>query len=156
MDAIKIEVDFRDYLTDDDVRRIVSEEFRDVVRAKVRADFERILTNAAYELVRREVDAVFDGGMAEFVKEKAVGVIKELSAFTVFRRPDAWDKEASKGWVHLQSAMDEAKPQIAERVSEVIAGMDVSDMRYLIESKVSDVLTDRIFGCNALAKDGES
>ena len=139
-----IEVELTDHLSAEDMRRIAQAEFAEVCRSKSQADFERILSNAAYELVRREVDAVFDGKMVEQVREKAVSVIGSMSAMTVFKRPDAWDREASKGWTHLQTSIDEAQPAIAARVHEIIQSMDSSRLSDLIEDRIGIAILEKL------------
>lgn len=146
MTAHQITVNVFDYLTDADMRQIMIDEFRVVAAQKAREDFQRILDNAAYELVRKEVDAVFDGGMAEAVKTRAIAVIDKLSDFTVFRKPDAWDREASKGWVHLQAAMDEAKPLISARVQQIVAGLGEENLRYLVEEQIGPAIIAKLTG----------
>lgn len=138
--------DVTDYLSADDMRRIAEEEFRTVCRVKAHADFERILSNASYALVQRVVDAHFDGNMVETVKRKAVEVIEQLSAFTVFRRPDAWERDPSIGWAQLQDAVKNAAPLIQKRVEEIIAGMSDDDLRQMIEERVTTAIFERLRG----------
>ena len=139
-----ISLNLDDYLTDEDKRQIAITEFREVARAKSQADFERILSHAAYHLVHAEVDAVFDGKMAETVKEKAVSVIAKMSEHSVFRAPDALQREASKGWTHLQASIDEAAPLIRQRVAEIIEGYDSAALRELIEEQVTDAIITKL------------
>lgn len=139
-----VEIDIDDYLSEDEKRSIARDAFRLACAAHTKKDFERILSNAGYALVEKEVDAVFDGGMAETVKTTAINVIGNLTAHTVFKRPSAWDTESSKAYVHLQRAMDEAFPAIKERVSEIIAAMTEDDLRYLIERQVGDAILAKL------------
>lgn len=142
MDAMM--VDISDYLTDDDRRSIARDEFRKVCARRTEEDFQRILSNAAYDIVGKEVDAVFDEGMAAAVKAKAIKVIAGLSAFTVFRKPDAWDRAESKGWTHLQSAIDEARPLIAARVNQIVADMDEIDLRELVADQIGEAIIAKL------------
>ena len=118
--------------------------FRSVCVQKSQADFERILSNASYEICRKEVDAVFDGKMAEIVASKTTALINNLSSYSVFVKPNAWDREASKAWAHLQTAMDEAKPLIADRVNAVINEMTDDQMHDLISIRIADAVLERI------------
>lgn len=142
--GLQVEIDVDDYLSDRDKAAIARDAFRAVCDRTSRDDFERILSNAAYELVRKEVDAVFDGGMAATVKAKALHVIEHMPALTVFQRPNAWDREASKAWAHLQSAMDEAQPLIRARVDEVIAGISLDDMHDIVVDRVGVAIISKL------------
>ncbi|MFY2819694.1 hypothetical protein ACOTI2_08220 [Achromobacter xylosoxidans] len=142
MTDITINID--DYLSDEDKRQIARDEFRAACARRSADDFERILSNAAYELVQKEVDAAFGGDMASVVRTKAIEVINKLSDFTVFRRPDVWDREPSKGWTCLQETIEEAKPAMAERVLAIIAEMDGDDLRGRLDGLIGDVIVSKL------------
>ncbi len=142
MTEITINID--DYLSDEEKRQIARDEFRAACASRSAADFERILSNAAYDLVRKEVDAAFDGDMVDTVRANALKVIRELSSFTVFNRPNAWDTEASKGWTYLQEAIEAAKPAMAERVLAIIAEMDGDDLRGRLDGLIGDVIVSKL------------
>jgi len=137
-------IDLDDYVSEDEKKAIAVEEFRRVAAQTCSADFERILRNAAHEIVEKQVDAVFDGGMADTVKAKAVDVIENLTSYTVFGRPNAWDREASKGWTHLQAAIDGAKPLIEERVVAAVAALTDDEMRELIGDRIADAVIAKL------------
>lgn len=137
-------IDLDDYVSEEEKKAIAIEEFRRIAGLKCAADFERILSNASYELVGKVVDQAFDGGMVETVKSKAIEVISTLSAFTVFKKPDAWDRGESKGWTHLQSAIDEAKPAIQARVNAIVADMSDDEFREIIASRISDAVIAKL------------
>ena len=138
------ELDIDQYLTEDEKKRICSEQFAQVARLKCQADFERIISNSAYMVVRDEVDKLFDGRMQEFLIQRVEKVVKELSAFTVFNGPDAWDKTASKGWHALQEATEQAKPLIVARVIELVEGMSQEDLAYRIQEPLIAAIMEKL------------
>lgn len=146
MTDITINID--EYLTEDEKRQIARNEFIATCARRSAADFERILSNAAYELVQKEVDAAFGGDMAGVVRTKAIEVINKLSDFTVFRRPDAFDREPSKGWTYLQEAIEAAKPAMAARVLAIIAEMDGDDLRGRLDGLIGDVIVSKLTAPN--------
>jgi hypothetical protein len=73
-------VNIDDYLSEEDKRRICREKFAEIAGRKCQEDFERIIKNSAYEIVRDEVDKLFDGNMEVFLKQKIEGVVGALSA----------------------------------------------------------------------------
>lgn len=142
MSEITINID--DYLGDEEKRQIARDEFRAACARRSDADFERILSNAAYDLVRKEVDAVFDGDMVATVRANAVKIINDLSSYNVFAKPNAWDREASKGWTYLQEAIEAARPAMVDRVLAIIDTMSAVDLRERIEDLVCDAIIGKL------------
>lgn len=139
-----IAVNIDDYLSDSDKKQIATEAFREACQARAHKDFERILSNSAYALVGAEVDKALDGSMVDTIKSKAIEVINSLSSHTVFSPPNAWDREASQGWKHLQLAVNNSSDQIKARVAEVIAEYNSSDLRGLLEDRLVDAIIQKI------------
>ncbi|KDC48011.1 hypothetical protein [Bordetella bronchiseptica] len=142
MTEITINID--DYLSDKEKLQIARDEFRAACGRVSASSFERILSNAAYELVRKEVDAAFDGSMVETVRTNAVEVINEMSSYTVFMPPNAWESEASKGWTYLQEAVDTAKPIIAARVLAIVQDLDGDALRERLDGLIGDVIVAKL------------
>lgn len=138
------ELDIDQYLTEEDKKRICREQFSEVARMKCRNDFERIITNSAYSIVRDEVDKVFDGKMQEFLIERVEKVIKELSSFTVFNKPDAWDNTTSKGYDILQQAVKDAQPLIVNRVVSLIEGMSEEDLSWYVQGPLVAAILEKL------------
>lgn len=140
----ELTIDIDSYLTEEDKRSIAREEFREVCRQKSREDFERILKNSAYDMVRLEVDAAFDGKMVETVKENAVKIISELSSYSVFTPPSAWERAPSKGWENLQKAVEDNRDRINERVQTIIEGYQSHELRELIEERLVEAIVAKL------------
>lgn len=139
-----VEIDIDDFVTESDKRQIARDAFRQMCVATSQKDFERILSNAGYNMVKEEVDLVFDGEMATAVRNNAIKVINSLTAHTVFKKADAWDRDESKAWRHLQVAMDDLQPVIAQRVTEIIQGMTRDDLHELIQQQISVAIIDKL------------
>ncbi|MCE1084995.1 hypothetical protein LU642_30980 [Pseudomonas asiatica] len=142
MSELTINVD--DYLSESDKRRIVTDAFSAAAAAHAQKDFERIISNSAYYLVGEIVDQHFDGNMVATLKDKAISVINNLSSSTVFSPPNAWDRAASKGFEHMQSALDELKPMIHQRVHDLIARYNSEELRSLIEEQIGDAIIKKL------------
>ncbi len=142
MNALSINID--EYLSESEKRQIVIDAFRAAAATHAQKDFERIISNSAYYLVGEIVDQHFDGNMVEVLKEKAISVINNLSSSTVFSPPNAWDRAASKGFEHMQSALDELKPLIHQRVNELIAKYNSEELRALIEEQVGAAIIQKL------------
>lgn len=133
-----------DHLDESEMKRIASEVFRSACAISSKENFERIISNSAYYLVGDLVDEHFDGALVETLKAQTIRVVEGLSSHTVFSAPSAWDRKASKGFEHMQSALDDLKPEIHERVKEVIASYNSEDLRELIESQVSSAIMAKL------------
>lgn len=142
MSELTINVD--DYLSESDKRRIVTDAFSAAAAAHAQKDFERIISNSAYYLVGEIVDQHFDGNMVATLKDKAISVINNLSSSTVFSPPNAWDRAASKGFEHMQSALDDLKPMIHQRVHDLIARYNSEELRSLIEEQIGDAIIKKL------------
>lgn len=140
----EITVNIDDYLSEDAKARICREKFAEIAGRKCQEDFERIIKNSAYEIVRDEVDKLFDGNMEVFLKQQIEKVVAGLSAFTVFNGPDAWDKTASKGWHILQDAVQEAAPLIHQRVAKLVTDIDDGDLAYRIQDLLVGAIMEKL------------
>lgn len=87
-----MEIEINDYISEDEKRQIVIEAFTEQCRNRSAEDFERIISNSAYNVVWQAVDKCLDDNATEMLSEKVVKIIHELSFFSVFQRPDAWDR----------------------------------------------------------------
>ncbi|KAF1004396.1 MAG: hypothetical protein GAK36_00065 [Pseudomonas sp.] len=140
----QITLSIDDYLSEDEKKRIAIDAFRAAAACRSQQDFERIISNSAYDLVAKVVDAHFEGSMVETLKSKAIGVINNLSPLTVFSPPNAWDRAASKGFEHLQAALDDLQPLIHSRVSELIASYDSEHLNEMIERQVGEAIIRKL------------
>ncbi len=138
------ELNIDSYLTEEDKRQICRDQFAEVARMKSQADFDRIITNSAYSIVSDEVDKLFDGKMQEFLVERVEKVVKELSAFTVFKKPDSWDKASSKGYDILQQAVEDAGPLILSRVVGLIESMSDEDLAYRVQEPLVAAIMEKL------------
>lgn len=144
MTDININID--DYISDQEKKDIALSAFRSACERVSAKEFERILSNAGYHLVEKEVDAAFDGGMREEVKKKSIEVIKGLTAYSVFRPKDVWHNEPSKAWNALESAIEDNKDAIRDRVGELVQEIDAEDIRQLLEDRLVGEIMSKLKG----------
>jgi len=137
-----MEIDVKDYLSEDEMEEICRDAVRNRVSELLRTeqDVHRFLSNNCYELVWKAVDEKCPDNMLEVLASKIPGIVEGLSSFNVFRAPDAWDREATKGWTLLQKAVSEAEPLIKERVAELIKRIDLQTIRYLIDEHIDNII----------------
>lgn len=150
---MNVEININDYLSEEDKIEIAKEEFRNAIRSAVVVDKERILSNCAYGVVQKLVDEHFNEDINTILTAKVVDIIKDMSAYNVFKAKDAWGKDESKGWTYLQAAIDNNKSLIDTRVKEIVEDFLTTEGReVMIEEIAQDavyrVITDRLIGKN--------
>tara|TARA_R110000850_G_scaffold246610_1_gene371482 strand:- start:6 stop:452 length:447 start_codon:yes stop_codon:yes gene_type:complete len=141
-------INLGEYLGEEEKKTIAHEAYKEMCIDEFRQQKsrERIFCNAAYSVVSAMVDDSIDGDVSEFIKEKAMVVIGELSNYTVFHAPDAWDKKATKGFEILQEETEKLRGVIHERLTEIINDFDRCKLTELLQEEALNLLDDKLFG----------
>ncbi|WP_102867924.1 hypothetical protein [Pseudovibrio exalbescens] len=121
-----------DYLTEDQMREIATEEFRRVCASKADEDFERIISNAGYHAVFKLVDEQIDGEFEAKVREKALAVIDSLTAFSVFRAADIYNGSDSPAHRMLMAAVQANADALNKSVRDAIRTMPRHEIHQII------------------------
>lgn len=124
------------------------------MRFKVRQQFdlnniERIFTNSAYGIVWEEVNKSIDYDMTEFIKNKVIEVISNLSNYSVFRDKGDYIYGRDKNSIaqeYLNQYVEENKNIIRDKVVEIMQGLDEDDIRGRLYDLIYEVVEDRIVG----------
>lgn len=133
--AIRIE----DYFTEDQMREIAIEEWRSICREACNGHQERIISNVAHDVVVTMVaDALGDTAL-EQIKAKAVSVIENLTEFTVFKRPDAWDRGPSPAYTVLMEAVKSNSALVDKKVGQCIGQLSKRDALEIIKAGVVQI-----------------
>lgn len=128
-------MNINDYLTEEQKHEIACKTFKDMCAVKFSKDFERILSNAAYETAAKIVESSIGESMDDIIADKAKVIIEELTAFTVFKKPDVWDRDSSRAYKVLQDCVSEEKEAIKEKVNQAIKTISKKDALEIIKSK---------------------
>lgn len=118
MTDLLIDIDL--YLSEDEKRDIARQSFANACAQRSREDFERIISNAAYDVVWKAVDESFGGEAVTALKAKVIEVISGLTSFSVFREPDNYGRKKSVGQEQLDAAMVEVYPALKEKALSVV------------------------------------
>lgn len=141
-----MEINFEDYLTEQERKEIVADVFRSQCVDKFKKDAERIFQNSAYHVVHEIVDKMHDGRVDEIIAEKAKELIANLSVYCVFRRADYWEKGESEGYKSLNQAVLNNKAVLNDKIASLIDGMDEDELRETIIEQAACVINDKLFG----------
>lgn len=153
MSTHSFEIDVNEVLTEDLKVEIIKDEYRRAMRQVIQVDKERILNNAAYTVVQKLVDDIFDEDLNTILKEKVTQIIGDLSTFNVFRGKNAWDCDESKGWVYLQESIESQKENIHSRVQDIVESYLTNGNREKMiheaaQEAVYNVISDKLTGKN--------
>lgn len=127
-----------DFLSPEEIKQIMVNE----LRANISKDAERILSNLGYVAAFAIIDSAMTPEQLDAVRAKAVEVCQKVSESSVFRRPDAWDREASPAHKVLNDTINEQRPLIVARVKEAIAAysfaphINANNNEYLAEALI--------------------
>lgn len=141
-----IEVNLDDYLSEGEKKSIAKQAFYDKCANKYMNDHERLFSNAAYRVVAELVNKEMDNDVSTIIKDKAISIIKDMTGYSIFKAPDAWDREASKGFTILQKALDESAHLIQARVEAIIGDLESAYITERLNELMYDVVRDRLIG----------
>jgi transcription termination factor NusB len=133
-------INLEDYLSEDDKIAIAKDAFREHCAKMVQKDFERIITNSAYHVIWEAVAEQFDGDLEETLKSNVYDIINDMSAFTVFRTHNAWNRTANTPFETLCNSVKANKDLLDAKVKQAIGNLTKKDMKdvalKLVEQKV--------------------
>lgn len=132
-----------DYLTDAEKKEIAMQVWKEKLSAKFEKDQERIISNAAYQIVSAMCDEVVPNFNSLLV-EKVKGVITGLSAHTVFNKPDAWDRDGNSSYHLLKDIVASKKERINNKVDNIIDGLNPSLTDIDIDYEIRQMLLKRL------------
>ena len=142
-----MEIKFEDYLTEEERKQIVVDEFRSQCRKSWNEDEGvRLVGNVAYDMVLRLVNEAIGGDVKELIATKTIEVINNLSSFTVFSASDYITRADGVGRDALNEAIINSKPLIKQRLEAVINSLDESDITEMLRVEALSLLDSKLFG----------
>ena len=142
---MKTEINFSEYLSEEERKEIIAQVFREKCEQQFSKDCERIFSNAAYEIVWKAIDAQHNGNTDKVIAEKALSVIEDLTVWAVFRQKDAWGREESVGYKSLCNAILSNKDVLDSRITQIIAEIEEPSLRDFIMDAVTGIVEERLF-----------
>ena len=109
-------INLTDYISEDEMKRIATEEFRNQIRKQSRQSLERVINNAAYAVVWEAVDECMDGEAISFLKSKVLDIINDMTSFNVFATPNAWDRKENMAHNLLVKAVRDNHSLLEQKV----------------------------------------
>ena len=137
---------FEDYLSEDEIKTIMQEALRDKVNSYLDKDFERMLNNAAYHIVWKEVDNVIDGTFKSQLEKNVQKQMVSFTEFNLFQKPDAWSRETNSAYKLLMQSIENNKHLLDERVKEIVNNLQPrEDWQLDLDVRIGDLIMERLF-----------
>ena len=120
-------MDVREYLSEEQMREIAVDEWRRMCREACNGNAERIIENIGHAVATKMVSEALGDSANDLIRDKAVEVIGKLSEFSVFRRPDAWDRGPTPAYTVLMDAVRANADLVNEKVRQSIHQLSKRD-----------------------------
>ena len=143
---MKMEINIKDYMSDEEIKTIIEDEIVKETRRTLCSEKEitRILTNISYyELWRRIEEEV--PNCKEIIKEKTKEQMLDISKFDIFqKRDDFLEYKDSLAQQFLNESVKENKNIIDDKVKTIMNELSLTDIKYDIHSIIEQYI-DNLF-----------
>lgn len=133
-----MDIKVEDYLSTEELRQIAADAFTEAMRNKISEDLDRILSNAAYHAVWQKVDEIIGESSDEIIAKKAVGVINDLTTFSVFRAPDRFGP-SNHCWDVVVASVRKNSDLVDAAVKKAIHNLSKSEALEILKSGVIQI-----------------
>lgn len=136
-----MEINIEDYINEDEMKRIVENEFRDRIR---RYFLENKLSDLIYSLCNKEICKTIEEEIPNFkeeIKQRISPIIKSVGKYEVFQRKDNFIySEDSLGQKMLEEITKENKDILEQKVKNIFLELSKED----IAAEIECIITDKI------------
>lgn len=143
---MKVEIDIEEILSPEEIKEIA----KDVVSNQLNRlysgaeeNLQRLVVNLSYGFVFEMVNKEFDGNLENILKDKITEIINDLSAYSVFKKKDAWEVKDSAARIILDEEFTKARPLLQSRIEKIINEYEFDMLK---EEEISDVVYECVMG----------
>ena len=151
-----MEINFKDYLSDNEVKEIVQDELRIQVRklfSGTEENTQRLLSNLAYSIVRDEVDKIVPNYEQDLVNKVAELIKSKDLSFHVFNYHYSTNAPTSFGSKVIEQTVKENQQLIKDKVVKTIQEADYSEQALMKFESLADDFTSNIYDFVNLMRD---
>lgn len=129
-----MEINFKDYLNDEEIKNIIIEELREKIRKYFCSEKEisRILTNISYYELWNKIEEEVPNS-EYIIKEKVKEKLNEISSYDVLRKKGEFNDSNSLAYDILEKYVDENKNIIEDKVKDIFSELSKTDLKYEIQ-----------------------
>lgn len=143
------EFDVERYLGEEEMREIAEDELRKALRRRLDSQYSQdvLVANAANICVWDAVNEVMGEDARQAIARRVPEVIASLDKYSVFRKGDnRWSGEDSVGQKMLEAALQDGKWLLRDRVTEILLGLDPSELRSMVRDAVYEAVVKWMAG----------
>lgn len=123
-------LNIQNYLSEDEVKYILIEEYKLWFRNMSEQDKLRILSNFSYEFIFKTINNNIDGKLLELTKKKTLETLEDANFnYFVFRPADAWSKPESVPMTMINNIVKSKYSMIESKIDKAIEGLSNKDLR---------------------------
>ena len=138
----KLEIKLEDYLTIDEIKDIIREEFATSVAKTLSKETEltRIIGNIAHEIVFNEIGKYIPNYKELLTKNVKQIIEKKDYRWEIFRSKDVWDREEGLGLTIIKETLNANKDSIKKRIEDAINNFDINELcKDYLDKKMEEV-----------------
>ena len=134
-------INFKDYLSDEEIKEIIIDELRKEAREHFcnEKEFTRILTNISYYELWNKIEKEVPNSQ-DIIKEKIKEKLNEISSYDILRKKDEFNDSNSLAYDILEKYVDENKNIIENKVKNIFNELSKTDLKY----EIQDILENYI------------
>jgi hypothetical protein len=147
-----MEINVMEYLNEQEIKEIVQDELRISIRhhfnecGELEADnnLKRLIGNASYDVVSKMVDNIFGNNIENLLTKRVTKIIeKGLTEYSIFKKPDAWDKTPNAAYVILENAVKSQHDKMKQFISDNIEKQTLIELkRILNDDGIVDIIAE--------------
>lgn len=128
--ATKMEINIQDYLTIDEIKDIIRDEFAASVARTLskEMDLTRIIGNIAHEIVFNEVGKYIPNYKELLVENVRELIEKKDFQWYMFRCRNVWDTEEGPGLTIIKETLNSNKEAMKKRIEDAINNFDIKTL----------------------------
>lgn len=155
---MEMNIKISDYLSEDEIKEIVKEEFRSRLRNHFDSEYniERIITNCAYRNLGEELEKLvpnYKKLLGDNIKK--IFESKDSISYELFYTSNAWGR-VSCGAVLLEEFLKNNKKLLEDKIKETILGCDLSDKIYEKATNLIDEMGNNMYEFINILKDKDN
>lgn len=150
-----MEIDVKQYLSEDEIKEIAKDEVRNVIRKHFNSeeDAKRILCNASYQIMFDEIDKIVPNSR-DIIKEKTIQLINKSSKeydYKVFH-DGGYGGKSTLAYQYIQEAVKENKDIFKEKIKQTMIDKDLDNEVWDMFEKLGEDFTHNIYNLVELAR----
>lgn len=144
---MNIEINIDDYLSKEEIK----EECKCAIRHLIyntynnESRIDTLISNLSYEFLFKQISKCIDKDAETLIRNNVIELLENGTSikYELFRKPNAWDREASVGYKILQQAIKDSENLIREKVTAAINDYDFGNSQEIYD-KIMDCITSII------------